>query len=406
MEETEGSIDLRQYWLIVRRRWLPATLVTLGTIGLTVGVTALQTPIYQPEGLVLLKKDSGLTPSSSLDSASGSTAGVLESLTSQSNPASTEIAIITSDPLLLKTIRALNLRWQPSILQTLRIMPSPPTDELRPVDFLKNLTVTNVKDTDVISIQYKNADPKLATKVVNTLMSFYKARNLESNREEATAARKFVETQLPKAEQDVRRYAEALRIFKERSKVVSIPAEQQGAVTALGTLQTSLTDLQGKLAEANTRSQSLRNQVGLSPKQALQVNALSQSPAVQKALTDLQDVQRLLATARTQFQSNHPQIRDLEERQTALSSFLGTQVNQVIGLSTSASSPTQLNTVQAGQTQQSLSESLAQAEVQRMGLQNQVDSLSKSRLEYLQNMSKLPRLEEIDRDLERQLGVA
>lgn len=389
MEYTEEYIDLKQYWLILRRRWLPALLVMGSVTTLTALITFLQKPIYEAEGKVLLKKDSGI--SSALEGSSLGSLGELAGLGQKSNPISTEAEIIKSAPVALPVIQG--LRLQDDDGKTLKLEA-----------FLKKLAVSNTKDTDIIEISYKSTDAQQATAVVNKLIEIYRANNVERTRAQATAARKFIETQLPPAERDVQRYEGAVRQFKERSKIISLPDEARAAVEGIGEIQKQLTEAQAMLASAETRSQALGNQVGLPPKQALEVNSLSQSPAVQKALTELQDTQRTLATAKTTLQAGHPQILDLEEKQTALQTLLQTQVGQVVGNSL-VKTPS-LQTLQSSQTQQGLTETFVKTEVERLGLRNQVNTLQQTQDFYRQRMTVLPRLEQLQSELQRKLGIA
>jgi polysaccharide biosynthesis transport protein len=387
MGYTEEYIDLKQYWLILRRRWLPAALVTLSVTGLTALATFLMKPVYEAEGEVLLRKDASVA-----SSLSSGTLGALDSLTQKTNPVSTEAEILKSEPILLETIQSLHL-----------------TDKnnkpLKREDFLKKYTIKNAKETDILSILYQSTDPRQAATVVNKVIEIYRTKNLERSRSQATSARKFIETQIPKAERDVKRYEVAIRQFKDKSKIVSLKEEAKVAVEGVGELQKALTESQGKLADAQARSQSLRNQAGLSPQQGLQVNALSQSPAVQKVLADLQETERTLKTALTTLQPGHPQIQDLESKKAGLQAQLKTQMSQVVGGASGSIAPA-LGNIQAGQTQQSLSESLLKVEVERLGFQNQVDSLQKAQVAYRQRNALLPRLEQIQRELERNLTLA
>jgi polysaccharide biosynthesis transport protein len=387
MEYTEEYIDLKQYWLILRRRWFPATLVTLSVMGITALATFLMKPIYEAESEVLLRKDASVA-----SSLSSGTLGALDALTQKTNPVSTEAEILKSEPIVVETIQTLHL-----------------TDKnnkpLKREDFLKKLTIKNAKETDILSILYQSTDPKLAATVVNKVVDIYRAKNLERSRSQATSARKFIESQLPKAERDVKRYEVAIREFKDKSKVVSLKEEAKVAVEGLGNLQKALTETQAKLADAQSRSETLRNQAGLSPQQGLQVNSLSQSPAVQKVLTDLQETKLALRKALVNLQPGHPQIQDLEGKKKELEGLLQTQVKEVVGRNSGSISPA-LGNIQAGQTQQSLSESLLKVEVERLGLQNQANSLQKAQAFYQQRNAVIPKLEQIQRELERNLALA
>ncbi len=389
MEFTEEYIDLKQYWLILRRRWLPAAIVTGSVIALTAAFTFLQKPIYQAEGKVLLRKESGLTSLGGGGGGGGGGLGVLEALTQKTNPISTEIEIIKSEPILRKTIQSLQLQDTDGKALELEA-------------FLKLLSVTNVKDTDIISLAYKSTNPQLATRVVNRLIDLYRQKNLESTRAQASAARQFIESQVPKAEAEVKSYEMAIRKFKERSKIVSLPDEAKVSVESIGHIQESLTSYEGQLADSRSRAQALRKQLGLTANQGLAVNALSQSPAVQKTLAELQNVDRAIASS-TDLQPANPKMMDLKDKQTALQGFLQNKVGQVVGKSAGNSS---LGSIQAGETQQKITETLIQTEVQQRGLENQVGLLKQAQTSYRNRVTVLPRLEQMQRELDRKLVVA
>jgi polysaccharide biosynthesis transport protein len=391
MEDTEEYIDLKQYWLILRRRWLPALIVMSSVTTLTALVTFLQKPIFEATGKVLLKKDSGI--SSALQSSSLGTLGELAGIGDKSNPISTEAEIIKSAPIVQSVIQSLRLTNDDDTSKVLKLE-----------DFLKKLTVANTKETDIIQITYKSTSKEEAAAVVNKIIELYRVNNVQRTRVQATTARKFIETQLPTAEQDVQRYESAIREFKERSKVVSLLDEAKVAVEGIGEIQKQLTEAEGLLASADNRTQALRNKVGLPSQQALAVNALSQSPSVQKALTELKDTEQALKVAQTQYGEAHPTVINLQEKQTALQELLNTQVGQVVG-GTVATTPS-LKSLQASQTQQGLTESYVKTEVERLGLVNQVNALQQTQLQLRQRMTVLPRLEQMQSGLQRKLGIA
>jgi polysaccharide biosynthesis transport protein len=392
MEDTEEYIDLKQYWLILRRRWLPALLVMSSVTTLTALVTFLQKPVFEATGKVLLKKDNGI--SSALQSSNLGGLGEIAGLGEKSNPISTEAEIIKSAPIVQSVIQALRLKNVDDDRKALKLE-----------DFLKKLTVSNTKETDIIQIAYKSTGKVESAAVVNKLIELYRINNVERTRVQATTARKFIETQIPAAEQDVQRYESAIREFKERSKVVSLPDEAKVAVEGIGEIQKQLTEAQGLLASADNRAQSLQSQVGLTTKQALQVNALSQSASVQKALTERNETQSALKVARSQYGEAHPTVINLQEKLTALNSVLDSQASQISG-NVAASSNSSLQSLQAGQTQQGLTESYVKTNLERSGLLSQVNELQKVQERYRQRMTVLPRLEQMQSGLQRKLGIA
>jgi capsular exopolysaccharide synthesis family protein len=377
------AADLQHYWLILRRRWLPATAIFGAVITLTALSVFLQKPVYQALGKLVLSdnKTSSLT---GLEDAVGS----LKALTQQSSPLDTEAEAIRSDPVVLKTIAALNLRDQQRNL-------------LEPEDFLKKFNVTNVRGTDVLQLTYKSTNPEEAAAVINQLMNFYLSGNVVTNRAQATAARKFLEKQLPTVEGKVLAAELAVRKFEEINKVADLQAQAQSVVERIGALEDQTTEAQAELAKASTQSTALQKQVGMNLQQAKAINSLSQSPAVQEALKEYQQVESELAIARAQYQDAHPTVINLKEREASLKTLLQKRAIQVVR----SRAPQSEGNLQTGELQQKLTEEFVGSEIVRLGLTSQVAALSHQRSFYRQQVDALPRLKQMQRGLERKLAV-
>lgn len=204
MESRESPIGFQHYWLILKRRWLPASAVFVSVFALTTLSFSLQKPVYVAEGKLLFKKTSTTSSLTGL----GKEIGQLDPLQQQGSPLDTEAEIIRSIPIIEKTITRIDLKDRDGA----------PLDHQQ---FLGQLNVSNIRGTDILRLSYKDVDPKKTAVVVNTLMAVYLENNLLANRADAGAAQQFIEQQLPKAEATVQEAEVALRRFKEENKVVS-----------------------------------------------------------------------------------------------------------------------------------------------------------------------------------------
>lgn len=385
IEYTEESIDLRNYIRILRRRWIPATAVFGSVFVLTALATFLQKPVYQSEGKLLLKKDSG----ASLTDLDLEGLGGLEALSNNSSPVETEAEIIRSEPILRETITKLELQ----------------DDQDQPLaskDFLEALTVSNVRDTDILRVAYKSINPEESADIVNQLMKDYLNNNIATNRAEAASARDFIQEQIPKVNAELKRLDFSIRQFQEQNNIVALTEEARVSVEVEGEFHKEIAKIQGILVNTRAKTRALRNKLGLSTQQGAEVNALSQSPAVQKALEEYQEIERELVQARTLFKPNHPNILDLTDRLATLKALLGDQVSQIIG----TPKPQPLRNLQAGESQQELSDALVEAEVERIGLERQVVSLAQLQIEGQQRQNLIPRLQQKLISIERDRIVA
>lgn len=388
MESNENNIDIdiKKLWLILKRRWLPAAAVFSCVVAGATVFASMQEPEYDAQGKLLFKK----TDQTSSLTGLGQQIGELDSLPGgKSSPLNTEIEIIRSIPFLQKTITALNLKSENG---------SP----LKPQALLGNIEIKNIPLTDVLQLSYQSNNPEEAAAVVNKIMSLYIENNVVTNRAEASAAGEFIAKQLPRTEATVRQAEIALRQFKEQNQVVSLDDEAKSAVSVIKELGSQITDTQAELADANARSATLQRQVGMSSKEAIATNSISEDEGVQKLLAEYQQVESDLAVQQTRFVDTHPTIQGLRDRREALKALLQDRVQQSLGTQTQVAN----QSLQMGQVKEKLTEDFAQSEAERIGLANRLSSLSNAQSAYKQRVNVLPRLEQQQRELERRLKAA
>lgn len=379
------NIDLQKYWLSLKRRWFPALAVFGSCTAIAIVMALLQKPDYETQGKLLFK----INRTSSLTGV-GKEIGELDPLAQKSNPLNTEIEIIKSVPLVQKTITALNVKEEDGT-------PSKPKSLIK-----KLLKVKNIASTDVIEISYKSSDPEEAAAVVNKLMDLYIEKNLLTNRAEAVAAREFIASQLPKAEASVRQAEAALRLFKERNQVVALDEEAKSTVEVIKNLDNQITETQAGLADMNTRSITLQKKLGTTSQEAIAINSLNQSSGVQKALAEYQQVESQLAAQRSRFLDTHPAIVDLKEKRATLEALLEERVEQSLGSQQQLSE----RNLQIGESKQKLSDDLVKTEVERLALGSRLALLSNTQSMYKQRINILPKLEQDQRELQRQVEAA
>jgi polysaccharide biosynthesis transport protein len=384
-QEDRDNIDLQQYWLILKRRWL----VTATMIGSVFGVTALATfsqkPVYEAQGKLLLKQQSGASSLTGLSEKVGELSG----LTNLSNPLETEAEVIRSNPLVQKTIDKLQLKDKQG----------------KPLEigaFVTNLKVKGIRGTDVMELSYRSTNQEEAAAVINDLMDSYLDNNIRTNRAEATAAKDFLTKQLPQIERTVVEAEVALRRFKDENQVISLQEEAKVGVEGLRNLSEEITKAQAELASVKNRSAGLQSQLELTTRQAVKLSTLSQSPGVQQLLTEYQKLQAEIAVTKTRFTDEHPTLQNLIRKEEALKQQLEKRVGQIV------SSPESVpeKNLQIGELKQTLTAELVKSEVERLALVNQVAVLQKALLSYHARMKVLPKLEQRQRALERKLQVA
>ncbi len=387
MEVQESSLYFVNYWQIMKRRWSPSLIVFLTVFIISLLIASLKKPSYVAEGKLKFQRTNVTSTLTTLGTEIGTLEPVVQD--NKTSPLNTEVEVISSVPIVQKTIKQLNLT----------------DNEGKPLaikDFLEKLNVSDIRGADVIQISYKDTNPEITAKVVNTLINIYLENNIFANRTQATAARKFISKQLPKAESIVRQAEAELANFKEKYKIVSLNEEATKGVEIITDLQKQISQTQSKIAEIEAQSQEIRKQLDMNSQQAVIMTSLSQNPGVQDILKEIQQLESQLAARRNILQNNHPEIVNLEEKLTSLKSILRQRIKNVSG----KNSLNLNNNFQLGQLQQQISARLLELESTRLGLVNQATALSNLQAEYKQRLNNLPRLEQQQRQLERKVQAA
>ncbi|BAY61782.1 Fis family transcriptional regulator [Calothrix brevissima NIES-22] len=394
MESRESiDLDLKIYLYLLRRRWISVTSIFLGTVSLSILATTLLKPAYESSGKLWFRIPSFKTIGTNLlpNNNEGDAAGDLKSLVSTQNPISTQVEVISSPPLLEKVINKLELtneKGEPLTVEELQ----------------EKLTLKIIGGTDVLEITYQSNDPKQAAAVVNALMNVYVDNDISTNREEAEATRKFMERQLPQTQAAVN-YAEAvLRKFREQNNIVDLAEETKTSVGVITGIDNEINAVKAQLADLVAQRNQLSQQLGLTTQQAIAVTTLSQSPAVQGILSQLQELERQLANERSRFTDDNPIIVSLEAKKDNLNNLLQLQIAKTVGLGQKLQfSPTLL---QIGEVRQNLINNFLQLELQSTGLNQKLNSLLNTRSAHEKRMQILPKLAQQQRQLERKVEVA
>ncbi len=388
--------EIAQYWLVLKRRWLPAALVAALTTAVAWAITVNQTPIYQAKGQLILKKTNKTTALLSSSNLPG--IGDLEGLTG-SNPSATQVEVIrsvsTSKGVITKLLEGKYKAESPERKRLKKL-------EKQPELFAAQLKVTSIKSTDMLELSFQDPSNKLARDVVEEVMDVYITNDKNNQRQEAEAARQFVGKELPKIENEVKQAEGAIRDFKEKNQVIDLPTESEKAVETITNLNKEITSASAQLAAETSRLEGLKNLFGGQDAQAtIQSGLVSESPGLQKSLKELQDVESKLALLKTKFSDDAPEIITLKEQRQALVDILQKRYKQsLIGNKNFQGKVVEL---QPSGIQGGLISDFAKSEAQRTSLQKQIAALVYVVDAYKKRMNDIPKLEQEQNSLGRKL---
>lgn len=383
MNSPQPSLDTEQYWQIIKRRWLPGSIVFLSILTLGIVATSLKQNIYEAEAKLKFK---GNTISGTLTDVGKALDG-FSAIAEKGNPIDTEAEVLRSTPLIRKTINDPKLQLK-----------NEEGDKLKVGVFLDRLKVGSIPATDILKVSYSSSNPEQAAKIVNTLVKNYLDNNLVVNRAEAVSAREFLEEQLPRAEDSLRKTEAAIRELKESNEFVSPDEDTRALIQSRQQLQGEIAKARGAMANADSQASYIKDKLGLTAEQAVILTTISQSPEVIETVAKLQSAESELAIAKARFTSKSPNVIELEEQISSLQQLLDQQTAAIGG--EKAREIIQNN--KTGVIQQNLTTELIQLEANNFGLQKQIDSLSAIEESHRQKIRRVPELEQKLSQLERQ----
>lgn len=384
MNSSQTSLGIDQYWQIVTRRWLPGSVVFLSVLTLGVVATSLKDDIYQAEAKLKFK---GNTVSSSLSDAGKALEG-FSPIAEKGNPIDTEAEVLRSVPLVKKTIDHPDLELKNQDGEKLGVAP-----------FLQNLKVASIPSTDILQVSYSSKNREEAAKVVNILVSNYLRNNIIVNKAEAVSAREFLEEQLPKTEDSLRKTEAAIRELKEKNEFVAPDEDTRALIQGLQQLQAEIAKARGEMANADSQASYIREKLGVTAEQAVVLTTISQSPEIRETIAKLQSAESDLAIANARFTPESPNVIELQEQISSLKKLLDKQTASVGG----EEAKEIVQNAKSGVIQQQLTSELIKLEANNFGLQKQIDSLNEIGQSRRQKIQKVPELEQKLKQLERQL---
>jgi succinoglycan biosynthesis transport protein ExoP len=292
------EMNLRDAWLIVRRRRFIVLASTVLVTVLSLWFARQKVPVYEATAAVKYEQSTALS-------------GLLVEVLSYSSADSieTQATLIRSYPILEEVARRLG-----------RLPPAggaPGERESAAYPAVLNalaarIKTTRVPNTSILEITATAHSPREARDLANTVAEAYRDYNRNVRNARITEARKFIEAQLKEVEARVRRAEEQVWAFREANRIIAPGAESAVLVSLFTQLRGEIEKTRQQRTELELAQQRLARAEGPSP--ADRVFVESTNPALQR----LQATQVELLLERNnlalEVTDRHPRLQAIEDR--------------------------------------------------------------------------------------------
>jgi len=174
----------------------------------------------------------------------------------------------------------------------------------------RNLSVFPVsKNGSIIKMVYQDNNPLRAKEFLDALMESYISKSVSKNTTHASQALIFVDTQLKKVKEKLKRSAVKLENYKEENNLMNIDSESDATIKQLSKYKTELADLKIKEnAFLSLYEEFRKGNYGA-------VSSMARDyPVLETLLSDLQRAKSNKITLLTSFTESHPDVQKANEK--------------------------------------------------------------------------------------------
>ena len=316
----ETGFSLTDFKQVVYRRWKPALAVGITAFTGIFLFTALQTPEYRSESLILLENPQNQQAASVAPSQTNA------SQYYSTKDLSTEIIVLRSNSMVRKAIDKLKDRYP----------------KLSVSKLAKRLSIhqaiVNKIPTDVLAVSYTDTDPTRAKTILDALATSYIDYSLERQKLKAANAIEFIDSQLPDAQQELENAAKEIRHFRQIHRLVDPEASAIVAGENQHNIEQQIEETQIAIALNKKQTQELNRQLqelGQDSDTMVASSVLGQDGVYQELANQLKDVETQYNLGRVDFHDDYHVISNLKEKREELKKLLQERAEQVLGKSVS-----------------------------------------------------------------------
>lgn len=290
-----GSQEIRDFWLMLRRRKRPSGTFATMTILAAVSFAVLLPAEYRSTAVLLFEE-----PGVSEDYVKSSVATIdRRPMDSSLEMDRISRAVLTREEL-IDVVRQIDPYPKQSGMteseKALRIERDTEIEQIDPI------TQEASEDFPAYAIHYLNPDPDIAAEICSALVQLFTERSLEIRTELAHETYEFLETEASRLRDEVTEAEDRLASFK-RQFGDALPGSQRSNRDALERAEARLIEINRQMRAADDRLASVRfEKAGISP---------TVGNARPNVSVELAELERALAEARQKYTDDHPDVKRL-----------------------------------------------------------------------------------------------
>lgn len=339
----EKEIHLSDYLMVLLKRRAVIIAFFVFTLTATVLFTFLSTPVYQSTAKLIIDKESSSSP------ITGERVEY-ENYMSQSMTFNTHFKLIQSLPVIDKMIDTLDLENAEEdlevspfkelirqfkdnvklLLGTEKII-TPHEKRLALIEKVQEkISIGQVRDTRLLTINIKDKNPILAADMANTLATKYIEFNLANKMDSSKQTLAWLNDELYELRKKLEDAEKAFFDFKQKNKVFSITGKQKMAEKKIEEFNNRYLEARNRRLELDAKITELTAHIR-GTKGMANVRSLVDNPIIDSIYSKIVDLELELTRKSKVFKQKHPQIVQLQSELEKSRNRLTEEVKKELG---------------------------------------------------------------------------
>lgn len=353
--EYEG-ITYQEILYVLKKHRSMIILITLAVLIVTLFYTLIQSPIYKSTGLIMIDdgpQSMDMFQMSSLSGRNNYLSNEIEILSSRTTAERTIKKLLNSDyknNLFLFGTKKHEISWIRNFpgynflfLDKSPIELDKKIDNILLSSFAKRLTdrlsVTSVRETDMLSISMYSNDADEAALLINTLIEVYSLIDLEWARGELSHLEKFLSNQIEKKEIQLRDAEEGLQNFQQEEQIFGMNENAQLLLNNLIRVESQYYQAKAEINIINERKIYILNQLTQEEKKLTETVSSSINSRLFALKNEIAMKETEFISAMAQQGEGHQVVRVLREKIELLKTKLQKETNELISQGISVADP-------------------------------------------------------------------
>lgn len=259
------------------------------------------------------------------------------------------------------------------------------------IDGLKEgLNIIPIKQSNLILVRYRDRDPDLAAKVVNSLVQYFILKPEQG--EQPTGVYELYQDETGTLRKHLQQAEERLWQFRHNAGIIDVAQQKALSLSKLADFEASLRSVEADIAATQGQIAPLKRQLAAQPEEISVETRMVQNDALATLKTHLMTLEVEYGRLREKFKANHPLRREMQNKIRKSKDILAQE----------AATRIQEQSIQRNPVYESIQSALLQAEVTLASLQARRQVLQQHVHDYYQISQQFDRqsieIEALNRD--------